>query len=310
MQPWLLLPFKASALAWLAAAQVAVGASIVLAMRRVPAAHPAAVAAAALVALNYQPLTESLALGQANWLLLLLLAVAWWAVRSAHPWTAALALGIAVHVKPQFAVMIVLLWWVGQGAVAARAVAVAAAAAGAGVAILGWRHHADYLAYISAMPAYLHAWSENISPHATLHRVLDGAVGSRAVEALALVVAAAVVVTLMRVLPRGVAPAFPAFDWAWGLGLTAVLLLSPLSEEHHLVVLLLPVTLLLLRAEAFSARTRALLVLSVLLIAARYSLARFPALHAGPAALLMTGKMAGVAGLAYVLARRLREERA
>jgi hypothetical protein len=48
--------------------------------------------------------------------------------------------------------------------------------------------------------------------------------------------------------------------------------------------------------------------MSVLLIAARYSLARFPALHAGAGALLMMGKIAGVAGLAYVLARRLREE--
>jgi N-acetylglucosaminyl-diphospho-decaprenol L-rhamnosyltransferase len=310
MQPWVWLPFKVSAIAWLAAAQVAVGTSVVLAMRRVPAAHPAAVVAAALVVLNYQPLTESLALGQVNWLLLLLLTVAWWAVRGARPWTAALALGIAAHVKPQFAVMIPLLWWVGQGAVAARALAVAATAAGAGVAILGWRHHADYLAYILAMPGYLHAWSENISPHATLHRVLDGAVGSRAVEGLTLVVAAAVVIAFARALPRAVAPASAAFDWAWGLGLTAGLLLSPLAEEHHLVVLLLPITLLLLRVEACRAGTASVLVLSVLLIAARYSLARFPALHSGPDALLMVGKLAGVAGLAYVLARRLREERA
>ena len=122
-------------------------------------------------------------------------------------------------------------------------------------------------------------------------------------------VAGAVVVTLARALPRAVAPASPAFDWAWGLGLTAVLLLSPLAEEHHLVVLLLPVTLLLLRVEALRAATASVLVVSVLLLAARYSLNRFPALHSGPAALLMVGKLAGVAGLAYVLARRLRKER-
>ncbi|HUF93030.1 MAG TPA: glycosyltransferase family 87 protein, partial [Candidatus Limnocylindria bacterium] len=308
MQPWLLLPIKAAALAWLAAAQVTVGAAVVLAMRRVPAAHPAAVGAALLVVLHYQPLAESAALGQANWLLLGLLTLAWWAVRTAHPWTAALALGLAVHVKPQFTVMIPLLWWVGQGAVAARAVAAAAAAGAAGVALLGWRHHADYLAYIRAMPEYLHAWSDNISLHATLHRLLDAAVGSRVVEGLALVVAGAVVVALARALPRAVAPASPAFDWAWGLGLAAVLLLSPLAEEHHLVVLLLPITLLLLRVEGCRAWTAAVLVVSVLLIAARYSLARFPALHAGAGALLMMGKIAGVAGLAYVLARRLREE--
>jgi len=307
MQPWVLLPFKAAALAWLVAAQVALGASLVLTLRRVPAAHPAAVAAAALVAFNYQPLTDSLALGQSNAALLLLLTLAWWGVRTAHPWMAALAAGAAVHVKPQCALMIVLLWWLGQRAVAARAATMAAAGGAAGLALLGWRHHADYLGYVTSMPRYLHAWSDNISPHGVLHRVLDGGLGPGPVEGLAVALAVAVVLVVARRLPRAVEPASPAFDWAWGLGLTAILLVSPVTEEHHLVILLLPLTLLLLRADSLRGGTGAVLAVSVLLVAARYSLARAPALHAGPAAVLLTGKILGVAGVAYVLVRRLRE---
>jgi N-acetylglucosaminyl-diphospho-decaprenol L-rhamnosyltransferase len=309
MQPWVRLSFGAAALAWLVAAQLALGTSLVLALRRVPAAHPAAVAAAALVAFNYQPLAESLALGQSNAVLLLLLTLTWWAVRTAHPWMAALAAGAAVHVKPQFGLMIVLLWWVGQRAVAARAAAVVASGGVAGVAWLGWQHHADYLRYVTSMPRYLHAWGDNISPHGILHRVLDGSLGSRAVEGLALALTVVVVVTVARALPRAVEPASPVFDWAWGLGLTAILLVSPLTEEHHLVILLLPLALLLLRAEGLSGSAGAVLVVSVVLLAARYSLARAPSLYAGPAAVLLTGKIVGVAGLAYVLARRLRETR-
>ena len=309
MQPWVLLPFGAAALAWLVAAQVALGTSLVLALRRVPAAHPAAVAAAAMVAFNYQPLTESLALGQSNAALLLLLTLTWWAVRAAHPWMAALAAGAAVHVKPQFGLMIVLLWWVGQRAVAARAAAVAAAGGAAGLALLGVRHHADYLGYVTSMPRYLHAWTDNISPHGALHRVLDGGLGSPAVEGLALALGVGIAVTVARALPRAVETASPAFDWAWGLGLAAILLVSPLTEEHHLVILLLPLTLLLLRADGLRASTGAVLAVSVLLVAARYSLARAPVLHAGPAAVLLMGKIVGVAGVAYVLARCLRETR-
>ncbi|MGH7378503.1 MAG: hypothetical protein ACREKK_13945, partial [Candidatus Methylomirabilales bacterium] len=97
-------------------------------------------------------------------------------------------------------------------------------------------------------------------------------------------------------------------DWAWGLGLTAVPLLSPVTEEHHLVVLLLPLMLLLL-AEPWGRmgpRDQILLVGSALLLGSRYSLEQFPAFHQGALSLLATGKILGVAGLAWALVRRLR----
>ena len=112
----------------------------------------------------------------------------------------------------------------------------------------------------------------------------------------------------MRTIPNPLSPSSTAVDWAWGLGLCAMLLLAPLTEEHHLVVLLLPLTLLVLdRADQpLRPREMAVLVASILLLGGRYSLEQFPAFRQGILSLLTTGKLLGVIGLMWVLASRLR----
>ena len=82
-------------------------------------------------------------------------------------------------------------------------------------------------------------------------------------------------------------------------------------EEHHLVVLLLPLTILLLGAPDKLIRQKEwiILLVSVLLLGSRYSLEQFPTFHHGAFSLLATGKLLGVFGLAWVLISRLRLER-
>jgi hypothetical protein len=305
MRPWTWLPFEASALAWLAASQALLLATGALVLSR-RAADPWRLAAALVLGLAYQPLAESLALGQANVLVLFLLTLGWWATRTDHPWLAAAALGAVVHVKPHFGLVVVALWWIGARAVAVRAAGVAAAGVVAGVLLVGWAPHVAWAAHVLRMPQYMHGWSLNHSPHAVLHRLLDGGVGPRAVEALALAVGLAVAVAVARALSPGATPGTPAFDWAFGLALATALLVSPLTEEHHLVVLLLPLSLLVLAPDPPGRGTAALVVAAVLL-GARYSLERWPALHAGVPSLVMTGKLAGTVLLAWLLTRRLRE---
>jgi len=93
------------------------------------------------------------------------------------------------------------------------------------------------------------------------------------------------------------------------LVVTAIPLLSPLTEEHHLVVLLLPLALILLaRWEmALLSAESYLLLGSVLLLGSRYSLERFPVFHEGILSLLATGKLVGALCLAWLLMRVLRE---
>lgn len=144
-----------------------------------------------------------------------------------------------------------------------------------------------------------------------LLRLIGGAGGARTVAVvLSLGLSALVVVLVGRALPRAVPARSWAFDWAWGLGLVAMPLLSPLTEEHHLVLLLLPLTLLLLREvdDPSLRRSGLLLAASVLLLASRYSLERFPLFHQGWLSLLLGGKLLGIACLFWCLLRRLRTE--
>jgi len=299
MRPWTWLPFRASALAWLALGQVLLAATAALVLRHRAAEPTRLVALLAIVAL-FQPLVETLYLGQTNVVLLFLLALGWWGARRERPWGAALALGLAAHVKPQFGLPIAVLWWIGQRAVAYRAAAVAAAGLAVGAAVVGPAAHVDWARLTLAMPAYLHAWSLNLTPHAALHRLLDGAVGARAVEPLALAASGTILAALAYVVRGRPAPGTPAFDWAFGLGVAAVPLVAPIAEEHHLVVLLLPLALLVLAPDASPRASAPLVVTAVLL-------ERFPALHAGVLSLLLTGKTVGVGLLVWLLARRLRE---
>jgi hypothetical protein len=305
MRPWTWVPFRASALAWLALGQGLLLATAALVLRR-RAADPARLLALLALVVFSQPLVETLHLGQTNVVLLALVTLGWWGARAERPWVAAVALGLAVHVKPQFGLPIAALWWIGQRGVAYRAVAVAAGGLVAGVAVVGPAAHLAWADQALAMPAYLHAWTLNITPHAALHRLLDGALGVRAVEPMALGVSVAILAGVAYALRGRPAPGAAGFDPAFGLAVAAVPLVAPIAEEHHLAVLLLPLALLVLAPDATPRASVALLAAAVL-IGARYSLERAPVLHAGAPSLLMTGKLAGVALLAWLLARRARE---
>ncbi len=148
-----------------------------------------------------------------------------------------------------------------------------------------------------------------MSPRATLHRLI-GPYGDSLVLAdlLWLALSIGVLWVFAKAIPRNVPPEAQALDWAWGLGLVAVFLLSPLTSEHHLVLLLLPLTLLILKVSetSWSGWDVGLLLGSTLALASRYSLDQFPVFHRGWLSLLMAGKLLGIVLLACVLLRRIR----
>lgn len=310
MQPWALMAFRPAAVAWFALSQACVFGAFALCLRRFVPPSPVGVAAALFVAFNYQPLVESLALGQVNALLLLLVTLAWWGARAGHPWVAAASVALCPFLKVQYALLLPALWWMRQWRVLGRALSLVAIGLAVSLAVLGPAHHAEYVRYLLAPPDYLRTWTANISLGATLHRLLSphGEAWLLA-DGLTLAVDALLVALFARALPRGVSPASPTFDWAWALVVTAIPLLSPLTEEHHLTVLLFPLAMILLaRWEmALLSAESGLLLASVLLLGSRYSLERFPVLHAGIPSLLAGGKLAGALCLAWLLTRVLRE---
>jgi hypothetical protein len=308
MQPWTLLPFRPAAVAWFIASQACLLGFLIVCLRVNAPVSPIRTATALFVVLNFQPLLESVALGQTNLLLLLLVTLAWWGLREGYPWAVAGAVAVALHIKLQYGLLLPLLWVMGHRTESVRAAVLAGLGLGIGLIVLGPAHHQEYLRYVATMSDSLQTWTANLSPRATLHRLFAVSSLSHVLaDGLWLVIGAGILVLCMRTIPNPLPARSPAVDWAWGLGLCAMLLLSPLTEEHHLVVLLLPLTLLVLDHTDPSSRPLdvAVFVVSILLLGSRYSLERFPAFHQGVLSLLTTGKLLGVVCLFWVLIRRL-----
>ena len=311
MRPWTLLSFRSAAVAWFFAGQACLLGSFMLCLRASAPVSPIRAGAALFVMLNFQPLLESVVLGQTNLLLLLLVTLAWWGLRAGYPWVTAGAVAVAFHIKVQYGLLLPLLWWMGCRAESLRAAVLAGLGVGVSLIVLGPAHHQEYLRYIAAMPDYLLTWTANLSLRATFHRLFNAASLSPVVaDSLWLVMGVGILVLCMRTIPRSLPRPSHAVDWAWGLGLCVMLLLSPLTEEHHLVVLLLPLTLLVLDRtdQPLRPREMAVLVASILLLGSRYSLERFPAFQQGILSLLTMGKLLGVIGLMWVLVGRLRAQ--
>jgi len=312
MQPWALIPVRPAAILWFLASQICLVVAIALCLRRVPGPSPFRITALLFVVLNYQPLLENLFLGQANAFLLLLVTVAWWGMRTEQPWTASIAVAATSLIKVQYLFLFPFLWWTGRSSIAARALLVWGIAHGIGVSLLGQSHYLAYLQYLLSPPEYLHGWTANLSLRATLYRLFpDASHGVVLANGLTAIATLALLFGVARATRRPTPADSTAADWTWGLGLTVLWLLSPFMLEHHLVVLLLPLGLLLL-IEADPATTcgdQVVLVATILLLASRYSLERFPIFEGGFLSLLMAGKLLGVAGLAWVLVRRLQTAR-
>ena len=312
MQPWVLLPFRQASVLWLVINQACLLAALTLCFRQSPAPDPMRAAAVLFIVLNYQPLIENIALGQVNVLLLFFVTLTWWSLRTGHPWIGAGAVAMTVHIKVQYGLLIPLLWWTGQGRVAICSLLLASLGLGVGLFLLGPGHYLQYLQYLLSIPDYITTWIANLSPRATLHRWLGtSSEGYLFAEGLWLAMDTGILFLFARVLPRSTTPGSPASDWSWGLGLTAVFLLSPMASEHHLVVLLLPLTLLLLAEPTASMKPSnlVLFVAAALLLGSRYSLEQYAAFHQGWLSLLSTGKVAGVVALSWLLIRYLRDSR-
>ena len=306
MQPWTWMPFPVAAHVWTLVGQVSLFAAVGLCLSRWTTPNPLQLTAALFVALNYQPALENAALGQANALLLLLVTLAWWGLRSGHHWLTACLIGIAPHIKIQYGLLILLLWVMGHRALCARAAIVAGSGVVIGTLALGEAHYLDYLRYLAAMPDYLVSWTANLSLRGTLNRLLLPLEHGRAVADAAMLAASlAILVVVARAIPRSIPPDSQKVDWAWSAGLCAMLLVSPLTEEHHLVVLLFPLLRLLCADVPLRAGEIPLALSAVILVGSRYSLERFPMLHEGPLSLLTAGKLLGVVALLWLLVRRL-----
>lgn len=312
MQPFLWMSFDTASWVWMGLGMLSLVGGVWVCSQRFQEWSWIQISAVLFLILNFQPLLENISLGQANLVMLFLITVAWWNIHLQRPVITGLAMAVIVHIKIQFAFLIIILWWMGQRRAAWHAVWLSVLAGVLGLAVLGIEHYRNYFQYILSMPQELTAWTVNLAPRGALYRLLDNfSATSLVADSIWMVGSLVFLLYLAMNIPRVTLPFSHPVDEVWGMGVAAVLLISPHTLEHHLVVLLLPLMMLLLRPE-WSHWTRTNVVLFIgatLLLSARYSLERFPVFHQGWPSLLANGKLLGIVLLVVFLSRLVHQQR-
>jgi hypothetical protein len=266
--------------------------------------NPVRMAMLSVVVFAFQPLYETLALGQINLLLLagITLLGRLWGMGSV--WSG-VVLGLVVLVKPQFAAL-GLLWlrpreWHHLGA----AVGTVGTVSFASLAVVGRDAWSHYFNYLSDFPCEISLWLLNISLRGLFFHLNGSCLADGFGDPMAVVsaVVGAVILGALAFYWWRYPPADPPDRFqAVALGLCAIFLVSPYTQEHHLTVLLIAFAGLAIDSkrpdEGFQ---RAGWIVAYVLIATAYSLARFPAFHLGLPSVFLFGKGFGVLLLGVLL---------
>ena len=304
MSPLALLPYHLASIVWLVLNELLLAAALI--WRGAGRLYHSSIrmATLCLVVLAFQPLYETLALGQANLLLLagITLTVRLWPLNSI--WSG-FVLGLMVMVKPQFA-LLGLLWirrteWRHLG----MATVTIAGLELSSLAVVGLDDWLIHVRYMRDLPCQISLWAVNISIRGFLYRLHGSCLADGFGDPMAIVAALIGIATL------GMLTWFlwthPPTDRqgqfrAASLILCVIYLVSPYTQEHHLTVLLIAFAGLALDIERpVEGIQRWGWVGAYLLLATAYSLVQFPALHLGPPSVLLFGKGAGVILLGVLL---------
>jgi hypothetical protein len=238
---WNLLSLAALAAAlWLMVRQFAL---------RVPAG--ALLPLAALLLLWY-PFRDQVLQGQINLVLLVMLTIAWAAQRSGWSWTAGAAVGAATAIKLFPGLLLVYFILRRQWQVAAAWAATLIAITAVSAFVLGTQAYSAYL--VEVLPAadqWLSHWY-NPSLMAFWRKLFDPGPAGGAITPVwrnpvlarvgGLLACAIVVAILIWAILR--AKSRSDLDHAFGLAVTAMLLVSPITWSQNLVLLIIPLTFL------------------------------------------------------------------
>jgi hypothetical protein len=266
------LGFSDAMLAWNLAslAAMAAGLAVLAAGLRVPGhwVLPALV----LLPLGL-PVYGNLQQGQLTPMLFALVATAWAMDRSARPVAAGLLVGTAAALKlfPAYLAIIfaVRRSWRALGAAAA----VFAAWNGAALLVLGWRPYCDYLHVVLGQQELVRSWACNLSIAGFWHKLFDPAaevalapcLWSSPTLARVGIAASDLAVTAIvaAIVDRARTP--EQRDIAFAAAVSAMLLVSPVTWDTSMLVLLLPIGVLARDAVTSPARTAAWTVLFLVL---------------------------------------------
>ncbi len=251
-----------------------------------------------------QPLIENVAIGQSNLLILLFIVlIAYLRQHKLQPFAAGLLMAFVLLLKPQFLLIFLFFLWKRDYIFCISTLAAYLLFRAIGIIYYGFAVEAAYWQNLTISLAAISSSVDiyNVSPKGLLARLFLGP-GCCGFSTLFYVAISAVLFFLtIRRIPRH---KNESFLQEYSATICLLLLISPLTEEHHLVMVYLPL------AAAFyhirpSRPNIIMFVSAFLLISVRYSLGSFRFFDTGIPSILAWGKTAGVFLLWYVLIKHI-----
>ena len=250
-----------------------------------------------ILVFTYQPLYEDLILGQNNCLLLILAVGLWLGFKKDISWLSGISLAFMAFIKIQFGILIIFLFFLNEKKVFFYATIIWIILFLAGLPQLGFEHYRKYFFALFNHTFKVTSDLNNLSLNGLWHRLFHN--NMRLATAINCITSLFI---FFRVLvwskrhKEKISMEFPIIA-----GITMIPLVSPNTEPHHLVVILLPLIFASLYIKHAKLKTKLFFVISTVLIVSRYSFNRFAMSSDSIFTLLLSLKIIGVLMLLFVL---------
>jgi hypothetical protein len=292
-----LLAFKTACIVWTLFNYGALVLSILLILRTLDLKLDAvALSLVSFMVFSFQPLLECTALGQSNLILLCMLSLSLWATNSEKPYSAGLFLSFAIHIKPQFGLLVFLFPLNGMYRHLASTIICYCLIALASLPFTGFNLQLDYFRALFRTVAYAQEatmleWMKNLSLLSAMTRLL----GRTHIEELRLLNTLFAVGVLAYTFKKFRMPYNASlFIQEFAYMTALVLVLVPVYEEHYMVLLYLPILCLFASLAGFGRFWQGAFLVGYLLTGLKYSLASFPVFSSGFLSLFSNGKLYGL----------------
>jgi len=247
------------------------------------------------IVFSFQPLIECIAIGQSNILILFFLSLSLYFGKADKHSLAGFFLSLAIQIKPPFGLIALIFTVKGMRKAFLSTVVFYVLTSLVTVPVVGINAHIAYFRNVLLIVGPGHegviAWIKNLSFLSAATRLI-GLEYAPQIRVLVLIIAIALlsfVIAKFRLLHRK-----ESLSAEFAVMTSLALLLPPFLEEHHLVVLYLPIFVIMVSLHSLNRGWQAAFIVGHLLVALRYSLSRFSAFSFGLPSILQNGKLYGL----------------
>jgi len=250
-----------------------------------------------ILVFTYQPLYEDLGLGQNNSLLLILSVGLWLGFKKNIPWLSGLSIALMSFIKIQFGVLFLFTFLLGERRAFLYAFVFLLILFFAGMPQLGFEHYQKYFFALKNHTSKVAIDLNNLSLNAQWQRLLGNDKNQATITYFITSLIIFISVLLWSYRYKDKIPNENLIIVA----IVMIPILSPNTEPHHLVVILLPLVFASVNVEHMKVGSKILFAISVVLIVSRYSWNRYALSSSLIFTIFLSLKIVGVLMLLIVL---------